>query len=77
MYKVIDVFECGNMLSVTVSGNGEGISNGTKLVDNNGQIITVQSVAMTKNLKPEDINLFTTLLVTNCNIQKGSVLSIA
>lgn len=77
MYKVIDVFQLGNMLSVTVSGNGEGIKNGTRLVDGKGQLITVQSVAMTKNLNPGDISQCTTLLVTGCDIKKGSELSIA
>lgn len=55
MYRVLDVFPVGKMLSVTLDGAFEGISNGTRLVDGDGNMIVVQSVAMTRHNDPADI----------------------
>lgn len=77
MYRVLDVFPVGKMLSVTLEGICEKISNGTKLVDRDGNVIIVQSVAMTRHNNPSDISKNTTVLIEPCNIQKGAELSIA
>lgn len=77
MLKVIDVFEVGKMMSVTLKGPCDGISNGTRLIDSDGNIIVVQSVAMTRYEDPTDIKNSTTILVASCDIHKDSELSIA
>ena len=77
MYRVLDVFQIGNMLSVTLEGICEKLATGSKLVDSKGNIIVVQSVAMTRHDKPSDISKSTTILVNPCDVQKGSELSIA
>ena len=75
--KVIDVLTIGKMMSVTLEGACDGISNGTRLVDGNGNIVIVQSVAMTRYENPTDIKKNTTILVNSCDIHKDSELSIA
>lgn len=77
MLKVLDVFPIGNMLSVTLEGSCEKIKNGCKLIDSNGNIIVVVSVAMTRHNNPADINKSTTVMVNSCQIKKGAELSIA
>ena len=77
MLKVLDVFEVGNMISVTLEGNCDEIKNGSKLVDSENNIYNVVSVAMTRHDNPSDISKFTTVLITPCNLEKGNELSIA
>lgn len=77
MLKVLDVFPIGTMLSVTLEGECGKICNGSKLVDGDGNIIIVNSVAMTRHENPSDISKSTTILVNRCNVQKGTELSIA
>ena len=77
MFKVLDVFPVGKMLSVTLEGKCKEITNGIKLVDNAGNIIVVDSVAMTRHTNPEDINSNTTIFVEAKSIERGSEWSIA
>ncbi len=76
MLKVIDTFLIGTTLSVTLEGRCDNISNGSRLVDSNGNIIVVKSVAMTRHDNPADISKNTTILIDYCDIKKGSELSI-
>ena len=77
MLKVLDVFPIGKMLSITIEGDCREIHNGSKLIDPKGNIIIVNSVAMTRHTNPEDFNKSTTVLVDSCSIEKGCELSIA
>ena len=77
MLKVLDVFKIGTMLSVTLEGKCENISNGSKLIAPDGNVITVSSVAMTRHNNPSDMQKSTTVLIDACDIQKGNELSIA
>ena len=77
MFKVLDVFPIGKMLSVTLEGECKEITNGIKLVDSAGNTIIVDSVAMTRHTNPEDINLNTTIFVEANSIERGSEWSIA
>ena len=77
MLKVLDVFPIGNMLSVTLEGSCDSLKNGSKLVDNSGNVIVVVSVAMTRHENPTDINKSTTVMVNSCKLKKGAELSIA
>ena len=77
MLKVLDVFPIGTMLSITIEGECKEIRNGSKLIDPTGNVIVVNSVAMTRYNNPEDFKKSTTVLVNFCNIQKGCELSIA
>lgn len=77
MLKVLDVFPIGTKLSVTLEGECREIHNGSKLIDSNGNIIIVNSVAMTRHDNPEDFKKSTTVLVDSCNVKKGCELSIA
>lgn len=77
MYRVLDVFPIGTMLSVTLEGACDKLANGSKLIDANGNIIVIQSIAMTRHDNPSDISKSTTVLVNSCDVQKGSELSIA
>lgn len=77
MLKVLDVFPIGNMLSVTLEGYCDSLKNGSKLVDSNGNVVDVVSVAMTRHENPTDINKSTTVMVKSCRLEKGTELSIA
>ncbi len=77
MLKVLDVFNIGDMLSVTLDGNCAELSNGSKLIDENGNDVFVLSVAMTRHENPHDISKSTTILVKPCDLRIGSNLSIA
>lgn len=77
MLKVLDVFPIGDMLSVTLEGSCEQLKNGCKLVDSSGNIIIVNSVAMTRHINPSDINKNATIMINLCELSKGSELSIA
>lgn len=52
MFKVLDVFKIGDMLSVTLDGKCEKLKNGTKLCDKSGRIYEVVSVAMIRYNEP-------------------------
>lgn len=71
MYKVLDVFRIADMLLVTLEGNCEMLSNGSKLADDNNKIYDVVSVAMPEYKNPSDISKSTTILVTPCDLKKG------
>lgn len=77
MLKVLDIFPIGNMYSVTLEGACDNLKNGSRLIDGEGNIIAVVSVAMTRHENPSDIRNYTTIMVEPCNIRKGSELSIA
>lgn len=77
MLKVLDVFPIGAMLSVTLDGACDDLRTGSRLMDENGNAIIVDSIAMTRNDNPEDIHKSTTILIKLCNIHKGSELFIA
>ena len=77
MFRVLDVFPIGTMLSIPLEGTCEEIANGSKLIDSNGNEIVVKSVAMTRYNNPSDISKSTTIIVDMCNIKKGNELSIA
>ena len=77
MLKVLEVFPIGAMLSITLDGACEGLHNGSKLIDQNGHEITVESVAMTRNDNPEDITKSTTILLKRCDVEKGAEFKIA
>lgn len=77
MYRVLDVFPIGEMLSVTLEGCCDKLANGSRLVDGDGNVIVVRSVAMTRYDNPSDISKSTTILIDSCPIDKGTELSIA
>ena len=77
MFKVLDVFKIGDMLSVTLDGKCEMLKNGTKLYDKSGRTYEVVSVAMTRYNDPSDIAKSTTVLLKACDIKTGSELFIA
>lgn len=72
MFKVVDVFNVGNMLSATIEGKCEEIKNGVILCDADGNSYTVLSVGMTRHHNPHDIAKSTTILVTPCTLKRGS-----
>lgn len=74
MFKVIDVFKIGDRMSVTLEGKCETLKNGSKLVDADGNQINVISVGTTRHENPADIARYTTILVSPCEIKKGSAL---
>lgn len=74
MLKVLEVFPIGAMLSITLDGACDGLHNGSKLIDQNGHEITVESVAMIQNDNPKDFAKSTTILVKRCDIEKGDEL---
>lgn len=77
MFKVLDVFKIGDMLSVTLDGKCEMLKNGTKLYYKSGRTYEVVSVAMTRYNDPSDIAKSTTVLLKACDIETGSELFIA
>lgn len=77
MLKIVDVMKIGEMLSVIVEGDCKELKNGSKLVDNMGNVYTVESVGMARYDNPHDISKTTTLLVTPCTLEKGSELTSA
>jgi hypothetical protein len=77
MFKVLDVFKVGDMLSVTLCGKCDLLKNGSKLTDGNGNVYEVVSVGMTRHNNPSDIAESTTILVKSCNLEKGNELFIA
>ena len=77
MFKVLDVFKIGDMLSVTLGGKCEMLKNGTKLYDKSGRTYEVVSVAMTRYSDPSDIAKSTTVLLKACDIETGLELFIA
>lgn len=79
MYKVLDVFPIGVMLSVTLDGPCLELKNGSLLTDEEGNEIVVKSVAMTHNQNANDISKSTTILIGNnhLKLEKGMQLSLA
>ena len=77
MFKVTDILPVGDNLSVTLDGDSEKIANGCRLVDVNGNIIVVRSVAMVKYTDPQHIGKNITVLIDKCDLTVGSILSIA
>ena len=77
MLKVLDVFRIGDMLSVTLEGPCKEIGNGTALIDENGNVVIVKSVAMLRYTNPKDFDKSTTIMIEPCDIHTGSELKIA
>lgn len=77
MLKVLDIFRIGDKLSVTLEGVSNELRNGTNLIDEEGTLYKVISVAMTRNDNPSDISKSTTILIPDCDIKKGAELRIA
>ena len=75
--KVIDVFRIGDYISVTLEGKCEELKNGSRLIDESGNIFVVLSVAMTRNNNPKDISVSTTVLMAPCSLNTGTELRIA
>lgn len=76
MLRVTDIFPIGDSLSVTLNGDSDKITNGCKLTDNKGNIISVKSVAMVRYVEPQYIDKNITILIDKCDISVGSTLSI-
>ncbi len=74
MLKVLDVFEVGTKLSVTLEGECENVFNGSHLIDDKGNIIIVESIAMIRHKNPSDIKKSTTVLIEQCSIEIGTEL---
>ncbi len=77
MLKVMDIFQVGNGLSVTLDGETDKVTNGCKLIDGNGNTVVVKSVAMIRHNDPEHIDKNIIVLVDKCDIAIGSIFSIA
>ena len=77
MVKVLDIFQIGDKLSVTLEGKCEEIKNGSILKDDNNRVYEILSVAMTRNDNPSDFSKTTTVLMPLCDIQEGFELHIA
>lgn len=77
MLRVTDILPIGNSLSVTLDGGIDKIANGCKLIDGNGNVIVVKSVAMVRYTDPQYIGNNVTVLIDKCDIAVGSTLSIA
>ena len=77
MLRVTDILPIGSELSVTLDGDSEKITNGCKLVDDNGNVVVVKSVAMVRYTDPQYIGKDITVLIDKCDISVGSTLSIA
>lgn len=77
MFKVTGILPIGSDLSITLDGDSKKIKNGSKLVDDNGNVIVIKSVAMVRYTDPQYIGNDVTVLVDKCDIAVGSTLSIA
>ena len=77
MVKVLDVFSIGAMLSVTLEGTCQNIHAGSRLLDQQGNEIVVDCVAMTDSHNPEDIMKSTTVLVKQCTLVEGTELFVS
>ena len=77
MLKVLDVFQIGNNLSVTLEGKCAEIKNGSTLIGNDGKKYEIISVAMVRSDDPTDFSKTTTVLMPLCEIEKGFELQIA
>ena len=77
MFRVTDILPIDGDLSITLDGDGDKITNGCKLIDDNGNVIVVKSVAMVRYTDPQYIGKDITVLIDKCNITVGSTLSIA
>lgn len=74
MLEIIDIFQIGNMLSVTLNGSCEKIKNNSKVIDDHNNIYQIISIAMTENNNPSDISKTTTILLPLCDLRKGDTL---
>lgn len=74
MFKVLDVYKIGDMISVSLHGNCEMIKNGTKLKDKNNRIYNVISVAMTSYNENSPISNNLIILLNDCDIKTGAEL---
>lgn len=77
MFKIIDIFAVGNMLSVSFEGNCEELKSGSRLTDNKGNFYNVISVAMTRHDSPEDISKSTNILISPNTAKLNDMLYIA
>jgi len=77
MLKVMDIFQVGNDLSITLDGETDKVTNGCKLIDSNGNTVVVKSVAMIRHNDPEYFDKNIIVLVDKCDIAIGSMLSMA
>ena len=58
VYNVISIDEMVGNLLMTIKGDGQGLKNGDKLIDENNNTLIIKSVAMpsgNKNIKDETI----------------------
>lgn len=76
MFEVIEVFQIGDMLSITLNGNCEKLNNNSKVIDAHNNIYQIISIAMRENDNPSDISKTTTVLLPLCNLRKGDTLDI-
>ena len=77
MFKVLDIYPIGNMLSVTLEGPCKNIKNGCKLIDSKGNIIVVVSTAMIHHNDSICINKNTVIIkIAFCQLKKDDVLFI-
>lgn len=74
--KVIEVFDLCDHISVTLEGKCEELKKGSRLMDENGNIFVVLSVAMTENNNSKDISVSTTVLMNPCSLNTGTELRI-
>lgn len=77
MFKVLNVLPVGDKLAVTFEGSCDKIKNGSKLVDNVGNIIEIISVGMVRYENANDLTNSTTVMIDKCDINVGSKLDIA
>ncbi len=77
MLKVLNVLPVGDKLAVTFEGNGNGIKNGSRIVDDVGNVIEIISVGMGRYENAADISKSTTVLIKKCDISIGSRFDIA
>lgn len=77
MFEVIEVFQIGDMLSITLNGSCEKLKNNSKVIDDHDNIYQIISIAMTENNNPSDISKTTTILLPLCDLRKGDTLHIS
>ena len=77
MFKVLDVFQIGKILSVTLEGDSGLLKNGVRLKDENGNVIVVNTVAMAHFIDPGDMFKKTIVSVDVCDLKEGDVLTVA
>lgn len=73
--KVIYKAKMAGYLIVDVEGYGHPVGRGTRVVDENGNQATIESIAMTHYTNPEDRKKQTTLVFPS-DVNIGNVLSV-